>query len=204
MSEKLYRRLQQQLNQYSMGFPEAASGIEIEILRSLFSETDAILFTQMMPFLETPDSVAQRLRRPVGDVSLELDDMAERGLLFRVKKDDQRKYAAIPFVHGIFEFQVGNMDRDLAEKVQRYFDEVFHEAMRQNGDLFLRTIPVNKSIDPDLRVASYDDAVEILKGLGKDRRYELRLPRSRWQDGGRMRQTPGGLLSFRLDGTVLR
>ena len=94
-------------------------------------------------------------------------DMAERGLLFRVKKDDQRKYAAIPFVHGIFEFQVGDMSRDLAEKIQLYFDEVFHQAMRQNGDLFLRTIPVNRSIDADLRVASYDDAVEILKGLGK-------------------------------------
>ena len=167
MSENLFRRLQQQLNQYSMGFPEAASGIEIEILRSLFSETDAILFTHMTPFLETPDSVVQRLGRSVDDVSLELDDMAERGLLFRVKKGDQRKYAAIPFVHGIFEFQVGDMGRDLAEKVHRYFDEVFHEAMRQNGDLFLRTIPVNRSIDPDLRVASYDDAVEILKGLEK-------------------------------------
>ncbi len=150
-----------------MGFPEAASGIEIEILRSLFSETDAILFTHMTPFLETPDSVAQRLDRPVDDVALELDDMAERGLLFRVIKGDQRKYGAIPFVHGIFEFQVGNMGREFAEKVQVYFDEVFHEAMRRDGDLFLRTIPVNKSIDPDLRVANYDDAVEILKGLEK-------------------------------------
>ena len=44
MSESLYRRVQQQLNQYSMGFPEAASGVEIDILRSLFSESDAVLF----------------------------------------------------------------------------------------------------------------------------------------------------------------
>ena len=167
MSDSLYRRLQQQLNQYSMGFPEAASGIEIEILRSLFSETDAVLFTQMTPFLETPDAVAQRVRWPVDDVFQKLDDMAERGLLFRIIKGDQRKYAAIPFVHGIFEFQVGDMSRDLAEKVQVYFEEVFHQAMRENGDLFLRTIPVNRSIDADLRVASYDDAVEILKGLEK-------------------------------------
>ena len=167
MSDRLYRRLQQQLNQYSMGFPESASGIEIEILRSLFSETDAALFTGMTPSLETPDAVAQRTRRPVDDVSRELDDMAERGLLFRVKKADHRKYAAIPFVHGIFEFQVGDMSRDLAEKIQAYFDEVFHQAMRRSGDLFLRTIPVNRSIDADLRIASYDDAVEVLKDIDK-------------------------------------
>ena len=167
MSDSLYRRLQQQLNQYSMGFPEAESGVEIEILRSLFSEKDAGLFTQMSPFLETPDAVAGRLDRPVDDVFGELDDMAERGLLFRVIKGDQRKYAAIPFVHGIFEFQVGDMSRDLAEKIQAYFDEVFHQAMRRSGDLFLRTIPVNRSIDADLRIASYDDAVEVLKDIDK-------------------------------------
>lgn len=78
MSDSLYRRLQRQLDQFSMGFPEAASGIEIEILRSLFSETDAVLFTRMTPFLETPDAVAQRLHRPVDDVSRKLDDMAAR------------------------------------------------------------------------------------------------------------------------------
>jgi electron transport complex protein RnfB len=167
VSDSLYRRLQQQLNQYSMGFPEAASGIEIEILRSLFSEAGATLFTQMTPYLETPEAVAQRLGRPLDEVSRELDDMAGRGLLFRVAKGDARKYGAIPFVHGIFEFQVGDLGRDLAAQVWRYFDEVFHQAMRENGHLFLRTIPVNRSIDADLRVASYDDAVEILQGIEK-------------------------------------
>jgi hypothetical protein len=44
-----------------MGFPEAASGIEIEILRSLFPEADATLFTQMTPYLETPEAVGHPL-----------------------------------------------------------------------------------------------------------------------------------------------
>lgn len=35
--------------------------------------------------------------------------------------------------------------------------------MVQNGGSFLRTIPIQKSIEVENNVASYDDAVEILK-----------------------------------------
>jgi hypothetical protein len=34
-----------------------------------------------------------------------------------LKKADSVKYAAIPFVHGLFEFQVKNLKRDFAEIV---------------------------------------------------------------------------------------
>lgn len=93
-----------------MGFPATGSGIEIRILKYLFSEDDARLFTGMTHQLETPEAVAARLGRPVEDLTTRLDDMAERGLLFRLKKQDASRYAAIPFVHGLFEFQVKTLD----------------------------------------------------------------------------------------------
>jgi hypothetical protein len=37
MSENVYRKLQKQLDQYSLGFPATESGIEIKILKSLFT-----------------------------------------------------------------------------------------------------------------------------------------------------------------------
>jgi Fe-S-cluster-containing hydrogenase component 2 len=39
-------------------------------------------------------------------ISERLNDMAERGLIFRSRKTDTTKFGAIAFVHGIFEFQV--------------------------------------------------------------------------------------------------
>jgi ferredoxin len=163
MGEDIYRRLQQQLHQYSMGFPRTESGVELRILRSLFSEDDADLFLQMTPALEAPDSVASRLARPIDHVARLLDDMAERGLLFRLRRGDVSKYGAIPFVHGIFEFQVKDLAPDLAAMVTEYFDEAFDESMRKSMDYFLRTVPVDQSIDTTRRVASYDDAIEMLK-----------------------------------------
>ena len=163
MSEERYRELQQRLDQYSMGFPAAESGIELKILRRLFSLDDADLFLSLTHQLETPDSVACRLEKPVEEIAARLDDMAERGILFRLKKAEGSRYGAIPFVHGIFEFQVKSLDRELSEMVEQYFNEAFDKSMQKGADFFLRPIPVQESIEAEHNVASYEDAVEILK-----------------------------------------
>jgi NAD-dependent dihydropyrimidine dehydrogenase PreA subunit len=125
------------------------------------------MFLALSPKLETAASVASRLDRPAEEVAAHLEDMAERGLLFRVKREDATKFGAIPFVHGIFEFQVKSMDRELAEMVGHYFEEAFDEAMQESAEYFLRTIPVDQSVELPQNVASYEDAVEFLKEKDK-------------------------------------
>jgi len=163
MSDDLYRQLQQQLDQYSVGFPATDSGIEIQILRHLFSDDDAALAVQLTPALETPGDIAARIGQPVEEVARHLDDMAERGLIFRLRKGGVAKYGASAFVHGIFEYQVRDLDRDLSEMVWRYFDEAFHETFWDAGQYFMRTVPIQQSIEASQRVAPYDDAVELLR-----------------------------------------
>lgn len=41
MAELIFRELQERLDKYSLGFPATDSGVELEILRELFSEEDA-------------------------------------------------------------------------------------------------------------------------------------------------------------------
>jgi electron transport complex protein RnfB len=69
METDLYRKLQLQLDQYSMGFPATTSGVEIKILKKLFSEADARLFLQMTPLLEAPADIAARLDSPVDEIT---------------------------------------------------------------------------------------------------------------------------------------
>ncbi len=161
--EDTYRQLQKKLDQYSMGFPATESGIEIKILRHLFSEDDAGMFLSLSHSLTGTADIAANLNRPEADVASQLEDMTAKGLLFRVKKGDTARYATIPFVHGLFEFQVKDLDPELARMVEVYFDEAFDQTMMENAEFFLRTIPVNQSIDVTHQIASYDDAVEILK-----------------------------------------
>jgi Na+-translocating ferredoxin:NAD+ oxidoreductase subunit B len=167
MTEDIFRRLQQRLDQYSMGFPATDSGVEIEILTELFTEEDATLFLHLTPKLETPEAVAGRIDRPIDAVAAQLHDMAERGLLFRSRKGDVVRYGAIPFVHGLFEFQVSTLKPRLAGLVERYMEEGFHGAITRGAAAFLRTVPVHRTIEVLHNVAPYEDASEILRKAGK-------------------------------------
>jgi len=163
MNEDIFRTLQKRLDTYSLGFPQTQSGVEIEILRKLFTKEDAELFLALTPLLEPPQAIAGRLGMPVADISARLEDMANRGLLFRLKKYDSVKYGAVPFMHGLLEFQIKRLDKEMAELFERYYHEGFYKAIVGSSDIFLRTIPVNQSIDVRTQVAPFDDACEILR-----------------------------------------
>ncbi len=162
MTATVYEKLREQLDQYSTGFPETASGVEFKILQKLFTETEAALYLDLSLLLETPESVSQRTGREMTAVVGSLKTMAEKGLIFRLRKGDDVKYAASPFVIGSYEFQLNHMDRELAELVETYFEEVFFTTMVDNI-VPLRTIPVNKSMEISNKVAPYGDAKEIIK-----------------------------------------
>ena len=163
MSEELYRDLQLRLDTYSLGFPATASGIEIEILKHLFSPEDATLFLALTPMLEPAESVAGKMGIPVEAAAGRLEDMAGRGLLFRLVKDGVPRYGAIPFIHGLWEFQVKRLDPEFARMTEAYMKEGLYQAMTTSAEYFLRTIPVGESIGPEYKVAAYDDACEILR-----------------------------------------
>jgi Pyruvate/2-oxoacid:ferredoxin oxidoreductase delta subunit len=165
MEEGLYRKLQKQLDTYSLGFPATESGIEIEILKDLFTKDEAGFFTNMTPVLETSESIAERLQRYPAEVARQLEDMAAKGLFFRLKKGNEIKYGAIPFMHGLLEFQIKKLSKERVISFEKYFQESFKKAIAGSGGLFLRTIPVCESIDIKRHVAAFDDACAILSNV---------------------------------------
>jgi NAD-dependent dihydropyrimidine dehydrogenase PreA subunit/predicted transcriptional regulator len=166
MPDVVYQDLREQMDQYSVGYPSTESGVEIKILKKLFTEDEAEMFLKLSMMLETADAVAQRIGRNPEEVSAVLERMFEKGLIFRKKKGADLLYGAIPFVVGSFEFQVKDMDRELAELMEEYFLEAFHsEGIGQNSPL--RTIPVNKSIDHSWPVTPYEDVRAIIKSKKK-------------------------------------
>ena len=163
MNDDLCKRLREQLEQYSVGFPTTESGVEMEILRRLFDEKEAELFLELSMMLEAPEATAARTGRPVEEISETLETMAQKGLLFRHRKGDVARYAAIPFVVGSYEFQLPHMDAELAALFEKYFEEAFLPNIGgADGVIPLRTVPVNQSIDHSWLVAPYDDARKII------------------------------------------
>jgi Pyruvate/2-oxoacid:ferredoxin oxidoreductase delta subunit len=163
MSSIVYRELQQYLDTMSMGFPPTASGIELKILQKLFSEKDARLFLSLTTELKTAEDIAARLDCDTAEMTSHLQDMRDRGLLFSVKKGDVTKYGIISYMHGIYEFQLTRMDKEFAEMAGQYFDEAFSQAILASASSFVRTIPVQESLDAKCTIAAFEDAAEIMR-----------------------------------------
>ena len=100
MTDSIYIKLREQLDQYSVGFPKTASGIELKILQKLFTPEEAAMYLDMTMMLEAPQAVAERTGRAPEAVSALLERMAARGLIFRQRKNGDVRYAAVAFVIG--------------------------------------------------------------------------------------------------------
>lgn len=151
------------MDQYSIGFPATESGIELQILQAMFTEEEATLFTEMTAELETPQSLARRLNRPEEEIAHRLEDMARKGLLFRLRESDSVRYSAIPFIHGLLEFQITRLEKETVKLVGQYINEKLKYAMMEMTGSFQRTIPVQQSVEVQHTVAPYDDACAILR-----------------------------------------
>lgn len=162
MPAEVFFKLREQLDQYSLGYPATKSGVEIKILEKLYTEEEAEMFLELSMYAEPAAVIATRCGRDPDAVAAVLETMAEKGLIFRLRRGDGPKYAAVPFVAGVMEFQLGRLDQELVDLVEQYHCEGFNKAIAEGAN-FLRVIPINRSVDARRQVATYEDAREIVK-----------------------------------------
>lgn len=163
----VYEKLRERLDDMAAGYPQTESKVEIRILKRLFTKEEAELFLQLKPLLEKPRDVAQRLSRDPDEISEMMEQMAKKGLLFRKRKGDLTRYAVLPYVVGVFEFQVKAMDEEFARDHEEYFENVFGRTMQSFKTPILRTIPINRQLVADYPVAPYEDVLEIIDNQKK-------------------------------------
>jgi NAD-dependent dihydropyrimidine dehydrogenase PreA subunit len=163
----VYERLRARLDELAVGLPETENKIEIRLLKRLFTKTEAEFFVQLHPLLEAADDVASRLERDPAEVAELMEQMAKKGLLFRKRDGDRVRYAAVPYIVGIFEFQVRTMDAEFARDNEQYFEEVFLANAQSFKTPVLRTVPINRKIVAEWPIAPYEDVLQIIEGHEK-------------------------------------
>ncbi len=158
-----YERLRDRLEMMATGYPATANGVEIKILRQLFSEEDADLFLKMEARPETASQMAVRVGADVADMAARLEGMARKGLIFRVRQDEAICYFPVPFIVGIYEFQLNNLNKPLLKDISQYYLTGLGATFHGQKTPHLRSIPINAEIVADQPIAPYDDAVAIIK-----------------------------------------
>ena len=142
----LYERLAQFVDNLPAGFPRTESGVELRILRKLFTPEEAKLFMHLTLIGEEPRVIAHRAKQPLEGVSQLLEGMEEKGLVFAVRRADKApEYSAQQFAVGFWEGQVNRLDRELVEAVGEYLPIAFDLDLWRKAPQ-MRTIPVGESI----------------------------------------------------------
>lgn len=174
INDTYYRELQRSLDKLPISFPETESGVEIKILKHIFTPIQALIGSKLefMPkALEKIHNEISEKSFSLSEVEAVLDEMHKQGLILRKvdQKEDEvfKSYAASAFILGFYEFQMDKMTAEYIHDVDQYFEEAYMEELNKTEIPQLRTIPIEQVVETQNNVASYDDFRTLLENCGE-------------------------------------
>jgi ferredoxin len=162
MSEEVYTRLREFLDNLPGGYPKTPSGVEIRILKKLFTPEDAELTMKLPREPEEVSTIAERLGMDEKELEGKLEDLCKKGLIYRMRQGGDTQYMAFQFIVGIYEFQLAHIDREFAELFEEYFPYLAVSMLNIKTPQ-MRVIPVQSSVDTKKSVAPYNMVREMVK-----------------------------------------
>ena len=115
-------------------------------------------------FPEFSETIAARFGNDSDRIEAMLDEMYKKGLVYRHAKDGRMKYGAVPFIEGIWEYQVKRLDRELSQMFEDYVREALHRSVTNTNPLLIhRPIAVNKTIDMSYPLLTYENSRRIVR-----------------------------------------
>jgi len=161
-----YRKLQQHLDKQAVGFPSTFNGVELDLLKEMFTIDEASVALYLNYKFELFETIFKRAE-PDGYTEESLlnflNEMDKKGSIFLRKDTDGTTYYALhPFVIGMFEMQLKRLTPSLYLKTRTYMLQKFASEYLSTEILQMRIIPVQKSITPLHNIATYDEIRTII------------------------------------------
>lgn len=169
MTDEIYKKLARHLDELPAGYPSTESGVEISILKRLFTPEDAELAVHLTPIPEEGRVIARRAGIDLSEADHRLENLAKKGLIFCIARPGKPPlYMASQYMVGIWEYQVDCLNEGLIRDMNEYLP-TFINADTWKKAPQLRTIPVGRSLDASMYVLSYEKADELVRRKRKIR-----------------------------------
>lgn len=164
-----YKELQEHLDQLPEPYPATKSGVEISILKHIFTPDEARIASRLQfswSNLESLDSICERLKElgySKDELEQTLDAIAAKGGLM-VNDDDagNKYYGNAMLIFGMFEFQVNKITREFAKDVFTYMKEGWVQEVNKVPIPQMRVIPIGVTVDQHTAIFTYDDVKKII------------------------------------------
>jgi Na+-translocating ferredoxin:NAD+ oxidoreductase subunit B len=162
-SDAIYQRLQHHLDQMPIAFPATKTGIELRLLKHLFSPEEAEIALALSAVPEPVEKIHRRLkgtRIPIEALRADLARMAAKGAIMAGRGMRGGKpvpaYGKAPLVVGMFEFQVNHLTKEFMEDFHAYQDEAGSPILTKKTSQ-MRTVPINTRVGEPGAIGRYDD-----------------------------------------------
>jgi electron transport complex protein RnfB len=164
-TEIIYTELQKHLDKLAVGFPATKSGIEIRILKELFTPEQANLALHLNHDPQSAEDIFNKVKDK--GVSLKkvkglLEEMERNGAILSTEKNGIEHYFTIPLLVGVVELHANNATPQFWADFSEYTTSAFGRAFVSTKVSQMRTIPVEKSIPVEHHIATYDQIRDII------------------------------------------
>ncbi len=175
--EDVYQKLRDEISKMPIPMPPAESGVELNLLRHLFTPEEAAIALNLNILPENLGRIHRRVAKSGIAITREelesvLDHLVDVGAilgggLFEAKGKG-KLYSLSQMVVGMFEFQVDRLTPAYVRDFNQYMDERFHMALLPGKTAQMRTIPVSTAVTPEMHIARYEDIKAYVRGLKDD------------------------------------
>ncbi|MFI5398818.1 MAG: DUF362 domain-containing protein [Candidatus Binatia bacterium] len=162
MTDDVYRKLANVLDTLPNGFPSTPDGLEIKILKKVFTPDEAELFCDLKLRLETAAQIAERSGRPLEGLEAKLTSMSQRGEILGIDFGDTKLFAMVPWAVGIYEYQINRMDREFCELSEQYA-VYFGAQLLTSPPQIMQTVPIEEEIPLKHQALPYQQVSSIIQ-----------------------------------------
>jgi electron transport complex protein RnfB len=165
----IYRELQKHLDAMPIGYPATSTGVELRLLKSLFTPEQARIALGLDYKFRSVEQIHDQLQDStlsVQELESRLEEMANKGNTFAKTQDGVKLFASMPFVVGMLESQVHGLTIGLIKDVDEYFREKYAAEYLGSKAPQMRIIPIEKSITAGHRIGTYEELRSLIENAG--------------------------------------
>jgi ferredoxin len=163
----IYKQLKRHLDKQPVGYPGTLTGTEMRILKAMFTAEEAKAALTLSYKFESAEALWGKAKKNGFQEEsrfLELlSAMEKKGTIFLKFKENKPLYALHPFVIGMFEMQVKELNPAFFLDTHKYMIERFALEYLSTEVPQMRVVPVNRSLPLTQNIATYDQIREIVE-----------------------------------------
>jgi len=160
MPDEVYQNLADALDSLPNTFPRTQSGIEIKLLKKIFSKQEAALACRLNGEYWPVDVIAESVGLSPRQTQGNLLALAKKGFVWFNKENGALCFRLAPFIVGIYEANLENLDHEFSHLFEHYMLEAGKDMMKYDPAIH-RALPA-VSLAKSEWILPYDDIKAII------------------------------------------